>query len=128
MIFDLIKKRRSIFPAQYIEKSIAKADIEKILEAANWAPNHKKTEPWRFKVLQGEKKAELGQFLSDTYINITPKPKQIKAKISTVFISQKCSLRQSIASTKVSTGYTFIFEETFFGTLPLGQMQCKKPC
>lgn len=80
MIFDLIKKRRSIFPAQYIEKSIAKADIEKILEAANWAPNHKKTEPWRFKVLQGEKKAELGQFLSDTYIDVTPKPKQIKAK------------------------------------------------
>jgi nitroreductase len=80
MIFDLIKNRRSVFPAQYITKPIAKADIEKILEAANWAPNHKKTEPWRFKVIQGEKKAELGEFLSDTYIDITPKPKQIKAK------------------------------------------------
>ncbi|MGB3151288.1 MAG: nitroreductase [Maribacter sp.] len=80
MIFNLIKKRRSVFPVQYNEKPIAKVDIERILEAANWAPNHKKTEPWRFKILQGEKKAELGEFLSNTYIDITPKPKQIKAK------------------------------------------------
>ena len=80
MIFDVIKNRRSVFPAQYIAKPIAKVDIEKILEAANWAPNHRKTEPWRFKVIQGKKKAELGEFLSNTYIDITPKPKQIKAK------------------------------------------------
>ena len=80
MIFDLIKHRRSVFPAQYIDKPIAKADIEKILEAANWAPNHRMTEPWRFKVMQGDKQAQLGQFLSNTYIDITPKPKQFKAK------------------------------------------------
>jgi nitroreductase len=80
MIFDLIKNRRSVFPAQYIEKAIATSDIEKILEAANWAPNHRKTEPWRFKVIQGEKLAELGEFLSNTYIDVTPNPKQIKAK------------------------------------------------
>lgn len=80
MIFDLIKKRRSVFPAQYNDKPIAKADIEKILEAANYAPTHKKTEPWRFKVIQGERKTELGEFLSNTYIDITEKPKQIKSK------------------------------------------------
>lgn len=80
MIFDLIKNRRSIFPAQYIDKPISKADIEKILESANWAPNHRKTEPWRFKVIQGEKRAELGEFLSDTYIDVTEKPKQLKSK------------------------------------------------
>lgn len=80
MIFDLIKKRRSVFPAQYNEKPIAKTDIERILEAANCAPNHKKTEPWRFKVLQGDKKAKLGEFLSNTYIDTTEKPKQIKSK------------------------------------------------
>ena len=80
MIFDLIKKRRSVFPVQYSDKPIAKTDIERILEAANWAPTHKKTEPWRFKVIQGDKKAELGEFLSNTYIDITPKPKQSKSK------------------------------------------------
>ncbi|WP_298473898.1 nitroreductase [uncultured Maribacter sp.] len=80
MIFDIIKKRRSVFPVQYNDKPIAKTDIQKILDAANWAPSHKKTEPWRFKVLQGKKKGELGEFLSNTYIDITEKPKQIKSK------------------------------------------------
>ena len=36
MIFELIEKRRSVFPVQYNTKPIAKADIEKLLEAANW--------------------------------------------------------------------------------------------
>ena len=80
MIFDLIKSRRSVFPAQYNDKPIAKADIEKILEAANWAPTHKKTEPWRFRVLQGESQEKLGLFLSLKYLENEPNPKEFKAK------------------------------------------------
>ncbi len=80
MIFDLIKKRRSVFPAQYNDKPISKATIEKILEAANWAPTHKKTAPWRFKVLQGESKEKLGLFLSLKYMETEPKPKEMKIK------------------------------------------------
>ncbi len=80
MIFDLIKNRRSVFPVQYNAKPIAKATLEKVLEAANWAPNHKKTEPWRFKVMTGSKKTELGQFLSKKYEETDPKPKNIKIK------------------------------------------------
>lgn len=78
MIFDLIARRRAVFPAQYNDKPILRKDIEKILEAANWAPTHKKTEPWRFKVITGEGKARLAVFLSEKYQEITPKPKQIK--------------------------------------------------
>lgn len=80
MIFDLIKKRRSIFPPQFIDKPISKETIEKILEAANWAPTHKKTEPWRFKVLMGEKKQELGAFLSSKYQEVDANPKQMTIK------------------------------------------------
>lgn len=80
MIFDLIKNRRSVFPAQYNDKPIAKTDIEKILEAANWAPTHKKTEPWRFKVLMGESKEKLGLFLSLKYMETEPRPKEFKVK------------------------------------------------
>ena len=80
MIFDLIKKRRSVFPAQYIDKPIAKSDIEQLLEAANWAPTHKKTEPWRFKVLQGESLEKLGLFLSLKYMETETKPKEFKVK------------------------------------------------
>lgn len=80
MIFDLIRKRRSVFPPQYIDKPITKATIEKVLEAANWAPTHKKTEPWRFKVLQGESKTKLGLFLSLKYMEHEAKPKQFKVE------------------------------------------------
>ncbi|MGI9552307.1 MAG: nitroreductase family protein [Aurantibacter sp.] len=80
MILDLIKKRRAVFPVQYIEKPIAKSDIEKILEAANWAPTHKKTEPWRFKVLRGKSLEKLGLFLSTKYMETEPKPKEFKVK------------------------------------------------
>ncbi|NHF58469.1 nitroreductase [Flavobacteriaceae bacterium TP-CH-4] len=80
MIFELIKNRRSVFPAQYNDVPIAKADIEKILEAANWAPTHKKTEPWRFKVLQGDSQRRLGQFLSAKYQEIEERPKQMKIR------------------------------------------------
>ncbi|MEM9077138.1 MAG: nitroreductase [Bacteroidota bacterium] len=79
-IFELIQKRRSIFPVQYNDNPIEKETIEKVLEAANWAPNHKKTEPWRFKVLKGDKKRELGVFLSEKYQEVDSKPKQIKIK------------------------------------------------
>ncbi|MGB3142699.1 MAG: nitroreductase [Maribacter sp.] len=80
MIFDIIKKRRSIFPVQYNGQPIAKADIQKVLEAANWAPTHKKTEPWRFKVIQGEAKAKLGLFLSLKYMETMEKPQEFKAR------------------------------------------------
>ncbi|MCM4167727.1 Putative NAD(P)H nitroreductase YdjA [Arenibacter antarcticus] len=80
MIFDVIKERRSVFPAQYIDTPISKEDISKVLEAANCAPTHKKTEPWRFKVLQGEAKDKLGLFLSLKYMETDPKPKQFKVE------------------------------------------------
>ncbi|MDC6387489.1 nitroreductase [Maribacter sp. PR1] len=80
MIFDLIRKRRSVFPPQYNDQPILKQDIERILEAANWAPNHKHTEPWRFKVIQGEAKTRLGEFLSKKYEESDPRPKQMKIK------------------------------------------------
>jgi nitroreductase len=80
MILELIKKRRSIFPAQYNSKPIAKETIEKLLEAGNWAPNHRKTEPWRFKVLTGDSRGRLGEFLANKYQEAEAKPKQIKIK------------------------------------------------
>ncbi|UOY08131.1 nitroreductase [Muricauda sp. SCSIO 64092] len=80
MIFELIKKRRSVFPVQYNDKPVQRETIEQLLEAANWAPNHKRTEPWRFKVLMGESKAKLGDFLSSKYQEVDSKPKQIKIR------------------------------------------------
>lgn len=50
----LIRTRRSIFPKDYNGKAVAPAVISRMLEAANWAPTHGKTEPWRFVVFSGD--------------------------------------------------------------------------
>ncbi len=70
-LFELIKTRRAVFPAQYDGTAVPKADLTKMLEAANWAPSHKKTEPWRFKVLQGNALVRLGEFLAEVYVQTT---------------------------------------------------------
>ncbi|WP_299431972.1 nitroreductase [uncultured Aquimarina sp.] len=67
----IIRERRAIFPSQYNDKPVSKEFIKILLENANWAPSHRLTEPWRFKVVQGTAKDRLGDFLSDTYTDIT---------------------------------------------------------
>lgn len=59
----LIKSRRSIFPKDYDGTCPPMEHVEMMLEAANWAPTHGKTEPWTFCVLSKgeatEKHAEI---------------------------------------------------------------------
>lgn len=50
----LIKTRRSVFPKDYNGEKPPLAVVARLLDAANWAPTHGKTEPWRFVVLAEE--------------------------------------------------------------------------
>lgn len=67
VLAKLIKGRRSIFPASYIQKEIPEAVITQILESANYAPTHKLTQPWRFVVMTGQAKNRLGLELGQLY-------------------------------------------------------------
>jgi nitroreductase len=51
----------------YEDKEIPDELILHILENATWAPNHKLTEPWRFKIFKGESLKTLGEFLGEKY-------------------------------------------------------------
>tara|TARA_B100001113_G_scaffold50722_1_gene36892 strand:+ start:1206 stop:1763 length:558 start_codon:yes stop_codon:yes gene_type:complete len=66
-ILNLIKSRRSVTPKLYNDIEISDDELRLILEAANWAPTHKKTEPWRFRVLKNHSKDSLGKFLAKKY-------------------------------------------------------------
>jgi nitroreductase len=73
ILMDIIRTRRSVFPPLYAsDNEVPKSIIEKILEAANWAPSHKKTEPWRFYVFTGQRREDLGKFMADYYLENTP--------------------------------------------------------
>lgn len=69
---ELIRRRRAIFPKTYIDRPIPRAIIEEVLENANWAPTHKFTEPWRFRVFTGEALPRLGERLAELYKAATP--------------------------------------------------------
>lgn len=47
-------------------QSPTRAQIEQILEAATHAPNHHKVEPWKFIVLAGKARNELGEIMAST--------------------------------------------------------------
>jgi nitroreductase len=79
-LFESIKQRRSVYPHQFQEQTIDDADIKKLLELANWAPTHRKTEPWRFKVIAGEFRQKAGEYFKKVYLETTEKPKSFKAK------------------------------------------------
>lgn len=70
-IDELIRTRRSVFPAQFAGGMLEDADIERMLENANWAPTHLHTEPWRFMVFSGPAMEALMHFLADLYKEIT---------------------------------------------------------
>lgn len=73
-VSQVIRNRRSVFPSSYQEGGqIDRSDIEEMLENANWAPNHKHTEPWRFRVFFGQESlGRLAQFLQQQYDIHTP--------------------------------------------------------
>lgn len=58
-INEIIKNRRATPPRFLAKKEIDKDLILQLLENANWAPNHKNTEPWRFKIYTGGAKQKL---------------------------------------------------------------------
>lgn len=67
-INELIRNRRSTFPAQYeVGKKVDDEIVTRILENATWAPSHGQTEPWKFVVFTGEGLQKLATFQAELY-------------------------------------------------------------
>ena len=60
---QLLLTRRSVKPAMLAEPGPSPAQLETILTAASRVPDHKKLEPWRFILFEGEARAAFGQVL-----------------------------------------------------------------
>ena len=59
MISDIIKIRRAVYPRHFQDGNIKRNDILEILENANFAPTHKLTQPWFFKIYFSDSKVHL---------------------------------------------------------------------
>lgn len=77
-IFELIKARRSIprFTADPVPREV----VERMLEAATWAPNHHLTEPWEFVVLEGHAKEYFAEIRRRFRLTLFPDPSAPEAQ------------------------------------------------
>lgn len=68
-ISDVIQDRRTIHPENFSEREVQQDMVRQILTNAIWAPTHKKTQPWRFKVYSGAGREELIAKLKEMFHN-----------------------------------------------------------
>jgi nitroreductase len=80
-ITELIRNRRTIYPEQFSERKVHREQIELMLNNAQWAPTHGNTQPWRFIVFADAGREKLSDFLSGTYLEITPIEKQNDSRL-----------------------------------------------
>lgn len=73
-VFNIIKERRTIH--NYVQSDISKDILHKAFEAANMAPNHKLTFPWRFTVA--------GPKVREQITNLAVEVKKQKMQVSEV--------------------------------------------
>ncbi len=69
-IYELMRKRRSI--RKYKSEPVPRALLERILEAASWAPSGKNMQNWRFFVLQGHYRDDYLQYSQKSWDTIRP--------------------------------------------------------
>ena len=62
-VFEAIHTRTSV--STMTDKEPPREEIERMLDAAIQAPNHRLTEPWRFRVLRGDARNILGGALAE---------------------------------------------------------------
>lgn len=91
-IEKIINKRRNIKPELFSGAEIADAEVKALLEAANWAPTHGQTEPWRFHVFS---KVRMPAFL-DAYREVLSQIESDPERINTLM--QVWELRANLSS------------------------------
>ena len=76
----LIRRRRTSMVVDR-ERAVPRALVERLCELAQWAPNHKRTWPWRFAVVEGDGRARLGHVIAEAMEGRgDPPEKVIKAR------------------------------------------------
>jgi nitroreductase len=76
-IEKIISIRRNIKPELFSGAEIADSEVKALLEAANWAPTHGQTEPWRFHVYARERKQEFLDNYREVLSQIEPEPEKV---------------------------------------------------
>ena len=66
-ILEALRARRSI--SALTGQVPSRETVQRLIDAAVWAPNHHLTEPWRFHVLAGQARQTMGEAIGDALAN-----------------------------------------------------------
>ncbi len=77
---ELVRSRRTSMVVDK-ERAVPRTVVAQLCELAQWAPNHKRTWPWRFAVVEGEGRTRLGAAIADAMeLHGDPPEKVAKAR------------------------------------------------
>lgn len=110
-IDDLIASRRSHFTKEFNGDEVSNEVVERMMKNAGWAPSHKLTLPWRFRVFGKEELPALIDQIMRLYLNNTPPDKQSEEKKNKILSLQSC-LSHAIAIGIHYSGQVPAWEET----------------
>lgn len=101
LVTDVIRSRRTIFADSFTNELVSPELLEELLTNATWAPTHKRTEPWRFVLLEGTHPQALGEYMAEFYKKVVPQKryeaiKQYCQNATLVAIMMKRSNKASI--------------------------------
>ncbi len=99
-LMQAIKTRRSV--GKMTDKMPTREQIELILEAATHAPNHHEVEPWKFFVLAGDSRLEIGNIMAESLAAIMEETQSEKAQAA-INKERKKLLRSPVVIAVAST-------------------------
>jgi nitroreductase len=113
-VSEAIATRRSV--RQFIDQRVSRAEIERILDAAVRAPNHRMTQPWRFHVLGPEARRAYAAVLGARKATRIEDPEAARAVIEKV-TSAAVALPAQIAVSIVLAESPEVREEDYAATM-----------
>ena len=67
------------------QRAVPRELVEQLCELAQWAPNHKRTWPWRFALAEGDGRARLGEVIATAMETRGDEPEKV-AKARTKYL------------------------------------------
>ena len=117
-IHDAIRARRSV--KQFTDRPVTREEIERLLDAAVHAPNHRMTQPWRFYVLGPEARRAYGAALGARKAKKVEDPEAARAVVEKVSATE-AALPAVIAVAMVRDENPEIREEDYAATMMAAQ-------
>lgn len=81
LVDNIIRERHSVYPQNFAERPVEREIVESLLQNAVWAPTHKHTEPWRFRVFSGKGVKTFFERMKEIYRETTPEEEFKPAKL-----------------------------------------------